>query len=377
MTTFRNNHLYHVAICTAGRLKKRPVDEFESVNKIIKWLIQTFGSEANFSLEESTLDKLAKQYEHWECCNEKKPDNNLIKRIQIVDHHNSVNPNKLQLNNGLLHLKVDLTAGGAIAYLGESGTGRNLVNTSHSGSYIQQSYFAGEPLDRRAKGQATNCSPWGWNPVQAGDASGNRSKVLNFKTTEDQIYIKVQPLLWDMKGELAQCTMESWFTLSESAAKIRNRFSIKRTDNLWNEVSYLQEMPALSLIKELGHIYSCRRTETNKDGKLFSTTDTEKALFWQNPEQWVAAVDNCGWGLGVYIKDAEVFASGTNCNPRAGRSPESEIYISPRRNMRLDKSTVVDYEYDLIIGQVEQIRNYAINQCRKIDQPLFTSSKIL
>ena len=76
----------------------------------------------------------------------------------------------LELNNDTLHVKLDLTRGGAINYISESGSTRNLVNIHDEGRYVQQSYYAGQTLNRQADGQNPNWSPWSWNPIQVGDS---------------------------------------------------------------------------------------------------------------------------------------------------------------------------------------------------------------
>ena len=74
------------------------------------------------------------------------------------------------INNGKVCVGVDLNAGGAIAFL-SSGSEKledNWVSIHDLGRYIQQSYYAGNEMDRRDKGQHKLYSPWQWNPIQAG-----------------------------------------------------------------------------------------------------------------------------------------------------------------------------------------------------------------
>lgn len=112
------------------------------------------------------------------------------------------------LDNGKLTLKLDLTRGGAICWLSKSGSGRNMVNIADEGRYIQQSYYAGKTLDRKADGQAPNWSPWCWNPIQVGDAFRNRAKILDFRKNGNTLYVKCIPMLWDMNNRPAEGEME-------------------------------------------------------------------------------------------------------------------------------------------------------------------------
>ena len=118
------------------------------------------------------------------------------------------------LDDGVLMVKLDLTHGGAIAYVSKSGSPRNLVNSADEGRYIQQSYYAGQAMNRRAEGQSPAWSPWSWNPIQGGDAHRNRAKVLQFQASRNSFYVKCIPLLWDMNNQPAEAEMEQWTTLT-------------------------------------------------------------------------------------------------------------------------------------------------------------------
>jgi hypothetical protein len=120
--------------------------------------------------------------------------------------------NEMELDNGFLHVKLDLTRGGAIKYISESGKTRNIVNIHDEGRYIQQSYYAGKRVDRTGDGQNPNWSPWSWNPIQVGDSYRNRAEILECSTNENTLYTKCIPMLWDMNNKPAEATMDRWNT---------------------------------------------------------------------------------------------------------------------------------------------------------------------
>ena len=70
------------------------------------------------------------------------------------------NSDLVSIDNGILHLRLDLSRGGAIKHISKSGTSRNIINTYDNGRYIQQSYYAGNDADRRLEGQSTNWPSW-------------------------------------------------------------------------------------------------------------------------------------------------------------------------------------------------------------------------
>jgi hypothetical protein len=117
-------------------------------------------------------------------------------------------PGMIEADNGVLKLKLDLSRGGAICYVSLSGSDENLVNIFDEGRYIQQSYYAGKFLDRQKEGQSPRWSPWPWNPIQVGDAFGNRAEILDYIQKEDILYVKCTPMLWDMNNKPAEAIMD-------------------------------------------------------------------------------------------------------------------------------------------------------------------------
>ena len=91
--------------------------------------------------------------------------------------------------------------------------------------------------------------------------------------------------------------------------------------------------------------------------------------FWgQYPtvtEQWMAFTDDDGWGVAVYSPSATGFLAGRfddDVNGNANSAATS--YIAPLKRQRLMKNSVVEYEYYLVIGTLEQMRKeiYKINK---------------
>ena len=116
----------------------------------------------------------------------------------------------LLLDNGTVKVGIDRAKGAAITWLSWTGYPKNMVNSADPGRLIQQSYYAGKRLDRKADGQSKSWSPWTWNPIQGGGVS-SWARVNEFKRLEDHtLYAETVPKLWDMPNEEAAALMRQW-----------------------------------------------------------------------------------------------------------------------------------------------------------------------
>ena len=164
---------------------------------------------------------------------------------------------EMVLDNGSLLVKLDLTRGGAIKYISESGKTRNIVNIHDEGRYIQQSYYAGNRLDRTGDGQHPNWSPWAWNPIQVGDVYRNRAQILECSSIENTLYTKCIPMQWDMNNKPAEALMEQWVSILRNVIKVRNKLTCHRSDDIYGEnIPRAQELPAVYPISALKNLYS-------------------------------------------------------------------------------------------------------------------------
>ena len=272
-----------------------------------------------------------------------------------------------ELENTRLHLKQDLERGGAISYISEANSSRNLVNNADEGRYIQQSYYAGTQVDRQAEGQSPAWSPWSWNPIQCGDYAGNRAQILESEQTADSTYIKCVPMQWDMNGKYAEAEMEQWTSLDGNVITVRCRLTCRRTDDIYGEgVLNDQEIPAVYPISALNNLYAYFGDAPFTGAPIAQTEVIQlESGFWgrytpengQFPtEKWMAFVDDSGWGLGVYSPQATQFLAG-----RYGAEGEETTspwtgYIAPLRVEALMKNSVTEYSYYLVVGSLEEIR---------------------
>ena len=265
------------------------------------------------------------------------------------------------LDNGVIRVGVEVEEyGGAITYLSLSGQDRNLVNNHDRGRQIQQSYYAGEPLDRTGEGQSKDWSPWPWNPIQVGDAYGNSATVDAIFNDGQSIYVKTIPLLWDMNNETAECYLETWIQLNKNTVRVQNRLTSHRSDDKWSVAPRGQELPAVYTIADLFRLKTYEGPEPFTRGPLSEIQNSGPPwASWgmkQGTEKWAALVNEELWGVGVYNKDTELFTGGFHGSRGGGEFDNSTGYISPLRTVALEKRDSFTYEYYLIVGTLDEIR---------------------
>jgi hypothetical protein len=269
------------------------------------------------------------------------------------------------IDNDTLTLKLDLTRGGAISYISLSGSTRSIVNIADEGRYIQQSYYAGQRVDRKADGQSTRWSPWCWNPIQVGDAFGNKAKILDFQKLGDTLYVKSVPMLWDMNNSPAEAEMEQWTKLSGNVIVVRNKLTCHRTDTIYKEgIRNGQELPAVYPISALKNLYSYFGDQPFTSAPLSNPEAVDPSggypgYYGDNivTENWMAFVDDNKWGIGVYNPGCTNFMAGLSGWTWGEAESGSTSYIAPVKNVILNKNTVYEYTYYLIIGTINEIRS--------------------
>lgn len=288
--------------------------------------------------------------------------------------------NSVHVKNEFINVGCDLTRGGAIYYISKTDTSYNLINIHDEGRYVQQSYYAGNNVDRKNEGQAKNWSPWPWNPIQSGDAGTNRAKVVDYRKQEDTLYVKCRPLLWDMtNADTAECYLESWVWLEENIVHLKSKITVFRTDSIWGVGVRNQELPAVYPIADLNKLVSYKGNkpwtgdtlsgiDNRKEWEKYEKNGTWPWIKWKNPEKWAACVNSDDWGLGVYCPVAEAIAGGYSTSRKkiSGKYNSGTTgYIAPLADVNLGMFDTYEYQTDLIIGTVDEIRNYVYQKKNK------------
>lgn len=267
---------------------------------------------------------------------------------------------EITLSNDSVMVKLDLNSGGAISYISEANTNYNIVNIRDKGRYIQQSYYAGQDLNRIPNGQHSSWSPWPWNPIQAGDVFDHEPEILDYHQTTEELYVKSIPMLWDMNDQPAEAVFEIWVQLKNNVIQVKNKVTINRTDNVWTQIiPKHQELPAVYTIADLQNLYTYIGSKPFQNEALTEINNSAPPWeYWNTHENWAAFVNNNNWGLGVLNKACNLFVGGFSGTPGGGATHVSTGYMSPLITLALGPNEVFEYDYELILGTLDEIRNY-------------------
>lgn len=269
----------------------------------------------------------------------------------------------LTIDNGIVRVGIDRTKGAAITWLSSAQHAGNMVNLHDPGRLIQQSYYAGHDLDRKAEGQSPAWSPWTWNPIQGGGVS-SWARVKEFaRTDEDVLYAVTVPKLWDMPDEEAAATMLQWTTFEPGLPNVivvTCEFESERTPaDRWGPASPRhQEIPACYFIRELSHVMSYLgegrwRDEVQPPGPPWGKCDP--------PLKTVALVNENGYGVALFSPAA---TQPWNFGPHlTGQSDDPSaapcMHVAPLDRVPLGPRATYRFRYWLVLGTKDELARTA------------------
>ena len=265
----------------------------------------------------------------------------------------------LTIDNGTLKIGIDRLKGAAITWLSSADHPQNLINSADPGRLIQQSYYAGLRLDRRADGQSKAWSPWSWNPIQGGGVA-SWARVNAFQRLDPAtLYGETVPKLWDMPDEEAAALMRQWTGFEAgmpNVAVVRCEFVAQRTvPDRWGPAKLSpQEIPACYFTRNFSAVKSYLgggqwRDETQPPGPPWGRT--------RPPQNAMALFAAGGAGVAVFSPAATQEwnfgphgAAGTD-SPTAGPC----MHVAPIARVNLGPRSTYRYRYWLVVGTAAQI----------------------
>jgi len=281
--------------------------------------------------------------------------------------------NLVFIENDYLRLGANLSLGGALTHLSEKGK-KNLLNSADWGRQVQMSFYA-YPVPFHPDGfeMAENWHFIGWNPIQSGDCYRNRSKVLEYRCEDNEIYVKCIPMHWPLNNHPGECTFEVWYRLDGYCVNVTSRINNARPDTAKYPARH-QELPAVYTNGEWYKGVSYVGKQPFTDGEITELVTKENGLGWPwldfyPTENWSALVDDSNYGLGVYIGSTNLSKIGFFGKKGSGGPSDSQTgYIAPLAAEILDHNIVYTYDYSLIVGSVDFIRETAKQKDRSADR---------
>ncbi|MCY7359737.1 MAG: hypothetical protein LH609_20240 [Rudanella sp.] len=282
------------------------------------------------------------------------------------------------LDNGQIKLGVDSRYGGAITHLSTK-NGSNMVNNHDRGRQVQIGIYGG-PVPFLPPNVEAN-PPWrmiGWNPIQAGDSYNNVSKILAFEKRNNLLYVKTLPKFWHLNNYEGEAIIEHWIRLSGNVVKVHARVTFSRADKTQYDARD-QEFPCLYLNGNYKRSWNYSGTEpyTNADKQVkiapFSMINVRAT------EPWVALTRDDDFGVGLYSPQNLFFKEAFFGNEFSdSESAASSAYIAATPFAQLDHNSVTDFDYELIVGHINDIRSYVYTQPRPDKGPnfRFTNSRL-
>jgi len=272
------------------------------------------------------------------------------------------------LDDGVVRVGVDLNMGGVITYLSRSSDTYNVIWEPSPGGEISQSYYGG-PMPYGHANPAW--SGWPWNPVGAGDSYGNRSQVVANSNDGKTIYVRTVPLQWALNNVACECFVESWIALDGSAVNLKYRITNHRAD-LTQYASFGQELPAVYTIGKLYKLYTYDGTApfTGAPTRRITSPLPPPWGLYEPSENWMAFVDDSGFGLGVVNTSVLHFLAGFSGTLNTGGPLDNSTgYIAPVQDEILDHNIAYTYDATVILGTVDDIRAYAVAHRRAEARP--------
>jgi|GEM_PF-522138 len=287
---------------------------------------------------------------------------------QVIPQDGALRANTINgldmLDNGQIKVGVNSRYGGAITYLSTK-TGTNMVNNYDLGRQAQIGIYAG-PVPFKPPGVEIfpAWSGIGWNPIQAGDFYNNVSRILAYEKRENLIYVKTLPKFWPLRNYDGEAIIEHWIRLSGNVVKVHARVTLARADKK-QYVARDQEFPCLYLnsIYKRSWKYSGTAPFTNADKQL--KVGPFEMVNVRASEPWVALTRDDDFGVGLYTPKnqffREAFFGDEFSNNEFGSSAS---YITASPFAVLDHNSVTDFDYELIVGHINDIRSHVYAQPR-------------
>ncbi len=262
------------------------------------------------------------------------------------------------ITNRTFRVGLKKSSGGAISWIGEAGTERNLINAYDRGRLVQQSWY-GKEDGSRWKEQS-----WRWNPVQGGDWQGKAATILVQRLEDDKAYIKSQPVHWASGTDLTDCVMEQMVTLFDEWIHVQYQFQYNGQQA---HPAVHQEMPAFFVDAKLTTLSVYDGDTPWTDAPLSRFQPRFPNEYKSMTEHWAAYTDADDFGIGCFTPHAdELTCYRYGSDPSL---PSSCSYFAPIRTLAVKPGGQFTYQVWISIGSIDQIRARFSRIARTLPSP--------
>ena len=265
------------------------------------------------------------------------------------------------LDNGVVRVGMDLALGGAVTFIASKEHPGNIINSADLGRQIQMSHYSGPwPFAPGDKKPRKEWAGLGWNPIQTGDCYGNPSRVVHYRNSGKEVYIKCIPMQWPLNDVPGDCTFETWTRLDGPVIHMRYRCTNQRLDRTAYPACP-QELPAVYTISKLYRLKSYTGEKSFTGDTVTQVTNDWRAPWpWTRfvgTERWAALVDDNDWGLGVFKDDGGQFDGGIHGDGRSEDPKDGSTgYVAPIHIENFDANIVYEHRTDFMVGKLADIR---------------------
>ena len=298
--------------------------------------------------------------------------------------------------------EVDFSSKVNTSFMYNTSSNVNLINCHDTGRLVQQSYYGtGAYPYEPGIYQDVN---WPYNPVQGGNLYNEASKIVDYRVTENEIYIKCRPLDWAKQATyITPSYMEAWYTLEDGRVKGTCRFV---DYSGYPSVTTTQEFPAFYCVEPLNNFVYYT------GGEAWSDTNKKTTLsdlaFWGTAvdqrydcnENWGAFIgaDADSFGIGIYAPaQTEFFVGVFERGTAKTVDPSTEnatSYIGVVDTIKFQSYNPTSYVYYITTGNIDEIRssfselgtsvkddcnvgytNGFCNMCSRYEEPKLTTDK--
>ena len=280
-------------------------------------------------------------------------------------------PRLVVLGNSRVRVGIDLVAGGAITFLTDGQKGENMINNFDLGRQLQTSLYSGPiPYVQNGKQPMYVWRNLGWNPVQTGDVHNNPAQVVGYQQFDStRLYVKTIPLIWPLLNETAECVMEHWLELRGNVVHVRSRTQINRRDTTQYEAR-TQEAPCAYLNGPYSQIITYSGNQPFTGGAVTNASAEKDLITRHATENWTALLNKDGRGVGLHVPNQYRFVTGfLGTAPTGTEYDDPTAYEAATPLIVMDYNGVYEFEYNLIIGTIADIRTFVYTQPRPITIP--------